>query len=365
MNGLSFWRGTWIIAALELRQRRRSRTLWIFAIVWFVIIGLVSGVTWFSMTTLTQGSLGEPEKAPLFSIIVYFVLFFGSLVAPAISAGSIGAERAGGTLATTQTTLVGTWSILLGKALAAWVTGLAFLVIALPFIALSLAFGAVPPRQAIIAVLALALQLGLFTAIGVGLSACISSQVFAIVTTYLVVALLSVGTLIALSLAIASTTEEVRLTDRVLTDEYFELTEECTDDACHEAVPRTCEDSPSTYTVAHGERFWWILSMNPYVVLGDMVAERVPMSEQNDLFGYVSNSARSMQIPQEDPTPYNGCAAESDDYQVWEEEDLSDTTPVWWMGLSLQGILAGISLSCGYFRLRTPARKLPQGTRVA
>lgn len=365
MNGLSFLRGTWIIAALELRQRRRSRTLWIFAIVWFVIIGLVSGVTWFSMTSLTQDSVGGPGTAPLFSIIVYFVLFFGSLVAPAISAGSIGAERAGGTLATTQTTLVGTWSILLGKALAAWVTGLAFLVIALPFIALSLAFGAVAPSQAIIAVLALALQLGLFTAIGVGLSACISSQLFAIVTTYLVVALLSVGTIIAFSLALASTTDEVRLTDRVLTDEYFKLTEDCADDACYEKVPRTCEDSPSMYTVTHNERFWWILSMNPYVVLGDMVADRVPASEQRDLFDYVSESARSMQIPQEDPTPYNGCAAESDHYPAWDEDDLSGTSPAWWVGLSLQGIIAGVALGCGYFRLRTPARTLPQGTRVA
>ena len=98
----SFWRATWIVASLELRQRRRSRTLWILGAIWFVLIGIVTAVTWY-MLSLTAEAMDQAIDAyPLFSLIVYFVLLFGSLVAPALSAGSISSERSGGTLATTQ-----------------------------------------------------------------------------------------------------------------------------------------------------------------------------------------------------------------------------------------------------------------------
>lgn len=371
-----FWRAVWIIAALELRQRRRSKTLWILGIAWFVLIGVVTGVTWYILAANFGAYDAEFDAYPLFSLIVYFVLLFGTLVAPAISAGSIGSERAGGTLATTQVTLVSTWSILIGKALAAWLTGIAFLGVALPFVVLSLAAARFDALQLLTAVLALALQIGLFTAIGVGLSACISSQLFSIVTAYLVVALLSVGTLIAFGLAVGSTTRYVEVEYRTYSQEYWEQLDRCSQDpddpaataACEREIPVTCTTERTTASIVHADRFWWILAMNPYVIVGDMVSIRAEDEAPSDLFGMISYGVRSMQKPQDEALAgwddcRPGAQGAVDDLTVADE--LEGTVPVWWIGLGLQLGLAAASLGAGYTRLRTPANRLPKGSRIA
>jgi ABC-type transport system involved in multi-copper enzyme maturation permease subunit len=345
--------------------------------VWFVLIGVVTGVTWYILAA-SFGAYDEDFDAyPLFSLIVYFVLLFGTLVAPAISAGSIGSERSGGTLATTQVTLVSTWSILVGKALAAWITGIAFLVVALPFVVLSLTVARFDPLQLLIAVLALALQIGLFTAIGVGLSAFISSQLFSIVTAYLIVALLSVGTLIAFGLAIGSTTKYVEVEYRTYSQEYWEQLDRCyqgpDDEAaiaeCEREIPVTCTTERTTTSVVHTDRLWWILAMNPYVIVGDMVSVRPDDQAPSDLFSLISYGVRSMQKPQDSTfSGWDDCRPGAQD-EISDDGTLSDdlegTVPVWWIGLALQVGLAAASLGAGYVRLRTPARRLPKGSRIA
>ncbi len=44
---------------------------------------------------------------------------------------------------------------------------------------------------------------------------------------------------------------------------------------------------------------------------------------------------------------------------------LSQTTPLWPLGLALQLALAGLLLSLGWRALRTPAHRLARGTRIA
>lgn len=381
-----FWRGTGLIAALELRQRLRSRTLWVLAIIWFALIGIVTLAMWTTLS-LSSSTFGEDlDFYPLFSIIVYFVLLFGTLVAPAISAGSINSERTGGTLATTQVTLVGTWAILIGKALAAWATGLAFLVVASPFVILSVALARTDPLQLLIAILALALQIGLFTVCGVGLSALISSSLFSIVTAYLLVALLSIGTLIAFGLAAGVSTgygeEEYRTFSSDYWDEYWQCdsgeasvtAEEVR--ACQEAVPVECVTETTTTSHTPTESLWWILAMNPYVVVADMVSVRVGDERQyDDLFSAITFGMRLMQKPDVfDSTSLSDCPAQppytlengDDPYSDDEPTDpLDGTVPVWWIGLGLQVLIAAGLLWGGYRRLDTPAAKLPRGSRVA
>lgn len=364
-----FWRGLGIIAGLELRQRLRSRTLLVLAIVWFAIIGAVTVLAWVTLTALYGAVGGDSDGYPLFSLIVYFVLLFGSLVAPAVSAGSIGAERGQATLATTQVTLVGTWSILLGKALAAWATGIAFLLVASPFVIFSLVLSRASAVQLVMALLALAVQIGVFTVIGVGLSALITSQVFAIVVAYLLVALLSVGTLIAFGLALGASTRYVEVEYRTLSQEHWNAQAECGGDAeCQAAVPRECEVFTSPSPVTPAERYWWILALNPYVVVADMVPvdTRSPYAPV-DLFGLISMGVRSLQIPADPPSGYDECAGASTRYTELRspEETFESTVPVWWIGLSLQVLLTAAALAGGYLRLRTPARTLPKGSRIA
>ena len=371
-----FWRATWIVAALELRQRRRSRTLWILGAVWFVLIGIVTAVTWSMLSLSADAMEQEIDAYPLFSLIVYFVLLFGSLVAPALSAGSISSERSGGTLATTQVTLISTGSILAGKALASWLTGIAFLVVAAPFVILSMALARADVLQLGLAILALMLQIGLFTAMGVGLSALISSPLFAIVTAYLLVALLSIGTLIAFALATGTTTRYEEVDYRTYTEQYYQDLDACQEkldyseesyEECARSVPEECVDQTMTVPVVATDTFWWILAMNPYVTVADLVyvaSEDAP----TDLFGMIAVSVRTMQKPSEQLTQWSDCGSAvqySGPYESQLSDTLTGTVPTWWIGLSLQLALAGGLLWGGYRRLDTPAAKIPAGTRVA
>lgn len=366
-----FWRGLWLVATLELKQRLRSRALLVLAIVWFAVIGVVTLAAWATLKSVFGAYGDDPaDSFPLFSLIVYFVLLFGTLVAPAISAGSIGAERSQATLATTQVSLIGTWSILFGKAFAAWVTGIAFLVVAAPFVIFSLAASHAGAAQLFMALLALALQIGVFTIIGVGLSALVQSQVFAIVLAYLVVAALSVGTLIAFVLALGVTTDYVEVEERYFTQEYYEQTSLCgEDEACWERVPKECETQTTNYPFTPTDRLWWIIALNPYVVVADMVPPkfdryRTPI----DLFGSISYGVRSMQHQEApDPVPWNDCAPPQDysDVPLSTEDLYADSIPVWWIGFGFQLALAALALWGGYHRLKTPARTLPRGSRIA
>lgn len=366
-----FWRSFWLIAALELRQRLRSRALFVLAIVWFAVIGAVTVLAWVTLRTAfaVNGEEGG-EGFPLFSLIVYFVLLFGTLVTPAISAGSIGAERNQATLATTQVTLVGTWPILLGKAFAAWATGIALLVVAAPFVIFSLVLSQATLAQLLMALLALALQLGVFTAIGVGLSALVQSQLFAIVIAYLVVAALSIGTLIAFALASGVSTSYVEVESQEYTSAYFEAQEACTDEDCWEAIPEECEPVTERMPYTPTHRIWWLLALNPYVVVADMVPPTFDDGYPVDLFGGIAYGMRQLQQEPEQPTGWDACApVEDDSYAPYTSDDakklFETTVPVWWIGFGLQLALVALALWGGYRGLRTPARRLPRGSRVA
>lgn len=366
-----FWRGLWRIAVLELRQRLRSRTLLVLAIVWFCLIGVVTGAMWLWLSGMS-GAYGQGFDAyPLFSVIVCFVLLFGTLVAPAISAGSIAAERAGGTLATTQVTLIGTWSLLLGKALAAWITGVAFLVVAAPFVAASLLLSRADPLQLLIALVALVVQIGVFTVFGVALSAVISSQVFAIVTAYLLVALLSLGTLIAFALSFGVSTRYEDVTYQTFEPGYWEAVDACntehTDEAeitkCTDAIPAKCVAQTTTVPVSSTSGIWWLLAPNPYVIVSDMVAPRAHEGRlSGDVFSTVSSGVRALQHDGSARSGMDDCPAQRTDAASTQQ---SEGEPVWWIGLAIQAVLAGGLLWIGHRRLRTPAAKLPRGARVA
>jgi hypothetical protein len=119
----------------------------------------------------------------------------------------------------------------------------------------------------------------------------------------------------------------------------------------------------------HTDRLWWILAMNPYVIVGDMVSVRPDDQAPSDLFSLISYGVRSMQKPQDSTfSGWDDCRPGAQD-EISDDGTLSDdlegTVPVWWIGLALQVGLAAASLGAGYVRLRTPARRLPKGSRIA
>ena len=341
---LTYWSGVRSVFALEMKQRLRSRSWYVLLVVWFVVIGLVA-----TLTALSSSAMLGPQGPVLYELMVGFILFFGLLLAPALSANAVNGDRAAGTLAILQVTLLRPGQILAGKWLASWLASMGFLVASIPFLLWALALGGVQPLSAVVALVMLAVELGIVCAVGVGVSALAARPLFSIVVTYMLVALLGLGTLIAFGLSGFLTEETVKVNSPTYSysgngmDEY------------------TCSGPLMDVPVAHTERIAWILAANPFVV----VADSIPVTSEPDENGFtssgvmegISTTVRAAQAGPEYTMPcLNGESRQGSQ---------PDVPPIWPLGLTLQAALAALLVFLGRRRLRTPVRNLAAGTRIA
>jgi len=348
----------WTIASIELQQRVRGAAWYVLLGVFVFIVLLVTVFTTLATTTT------DAPGAVLYSLIVYFVLLLGTLVAPALSGTAINGDREEGTLATTQVTLVSSSQLVLGKLLAAWITSLGFLAAALPFLLFALALGGSSFGVSVTSILVLALELGVVSAAGVGLSGLIRRPLFSVVVTYLVVAGLSIGTLIAFGLGSAVAQEEV-------TYEYetvdWAASGDVIDPETGFPVDVVCRTETSTYTTPRPDRVWWMLAANPYVLLADAVPARFDRhGSPDDLFGTIKFMVRQAQLaPGDDGWSECDMAAGVPVPEDRVDALLDRTTPSWAVGLALHVLLAGGLVAGAISHTRAPARRLPAGARVA
>lgn len=370
----SFFSGIGTIVGLELRQRVRGVAAWVLLGIFVVLVGLVTLGVWFAFGSYN----GRAAGGQVFSSVVYFVLLLGTLVAPALSGNAINGDRDSGTLATTQVTLVTTWQLILGKFFAAWATALAFLAVSVPFLFVAVMLGDVSADTVLVSIPVLAIELGVVAAAGVGLSGIISKPLFSIVTTYLLVALLSVGTLIAFGLlGLATQTPVTRTYTDIVWPE--DGTEPGADVACAEPVTETI-------STPRFDLYWGILAANPYVVLADTSPSHFD-SDGNpvDLFASIKVGARIPQITPAD-TSDNFCeqyrenfAATGNGYEgegsygfgggdpryLTSEKVVENTAPSGFVGLIIHVLMGAGLLFWAWARTNTPARLLTKGSRIA
>lgn len=339
-----------VIVVLELRQRVR-------AVSWYVLLGvfilLVAFVT--VLLSIALFAFGAADAGGgVFSTIILFVLLLGSLVTPALSGSAINGDREAGTLATTQVTLVTTWQLVLGKFLAAWVSALAFLAAAAPFLVYATIVGHLGVDTTVVALLVLVVELGVIAAIGVGLSGIISRSLFSIVLTYLVVAALSVGTLIAFTLGGLVIQSEVRSTSSYATS------------FATDGAPVECsEPQVSVYRTPRFDLVWVFLAANPYVVLADAVPTQYDQNGfPTDLFGNIKLGVRAAQKSPDLDTSYSECDGKQL-VQPTGRETIESTAPGWFVGLLVHLVLAPAALTAAWASTRTPAARLARGSRVA
>ena len=368
-----FLTGLWLIVTLELRQRVRGVSWYVLLGVFMLLVGIVTFLLWLATSAWLSGGGG------VFSTIIFFVLLLGTLVSPALSGNAINGDRDAGTLATTQVTLISTWQLVLGKFLAAWITALAFLAAALPFLIFAVVLGQVSLATIAVSVLVLAAELGVIAAVGVGLSGILTRPLFSIVLTYLVVATLSLGTLIAFALLGTATQQEATSVNyQVLSSTFDEATGKQSDIVCSTA-------QTTTYDVARFDYFWWILAANPYVVVADAAPGSFnDAGSPTDLFGQIAVGVRSAQTPPELYTEDNGCeraaqgsyrdttftdsgaySGQAYDPGPTAQEIYDKAVPSWFIGLAMHLLLGAGALLWAWRRTRTPATHLPTGSRIA
>ena len=370
--GVGAWlRGVWDVVVLEAKQRLRSRGWYIMLAVWFVVIGLVTWLTWASWkaqqelnrsVTSPDGVVPDlpPESAGpgsmIFEVVLAFVLFLALIVAPALSANAVNGDRAQGTLAVVQATLLSPGQILAGKLAAAWLAALAFLAAAAPFLGIGVALGGMSPATIAVSLLMLAVELAVVCSIGVGVSALAGRPLFSIVVTYLLVALLVVGTLIAFGFGASL----ARGTIRANTPSYLESipAQRIPDPA---APGYTCSGPLTQREVVRTERVAWFLAMNPYVVVADAIPYPDRRGQANPYpQGAIESISQGARAALAGPDAVYPCANGEP-----KPSYLMQTTPLWPLGLGLQVVLAGGLFAAARGRLVTPASRLAKGTRVA
>lgn len=364
-----FFSGLGLIIGLELRQRVRGVAWYVLIGIFVLLVAIVTLLLWLASASNVFGGNGSGSTGSggwLYSIIVYFVLLLGTLVTPALSGNAINGERDAGTLATTQVTLITTGQLVLGKFIAAWVSSLVFLVASLPFIAISLVLGNISVATIAVSALILAVELGLLAAIGVALSGIITRPLFSIVTTYLVVAALSVGTLIAFGLLGAVTRTEV-------TNTYIGIDNPKSDESTGNPIDPVClPPEVTTYQTSRFDRYWGILAANPYVVLADAVPGGFDSSgNPTNLFSAISSGARAAQKAPASTVTNNYCrdfAAQNGSegpYGPTPRELHDAAVPSWFVGIGIHLLLAAGALFWAWRRTMTPTRRLARGSRVA
>lgn len=357
----------WTVARLELLQRVRT-------VSWYVLLGvfavLLVGVT--ALAFLSFGGFvtdAEQRGAGIYSTIVVVTLLLVVLVSPTLSGNSVNGDRDAATLAPVQVTLARTSEIILGKVLAAWITGLAFAAVAAPFLVIASFAGGVAPVVAVVSLAVLIVQIGVIAAIGVGLSGILARPLFSVASTYLVVSALVFGTLIAFGLGGTAFSSEATTTYRGALYNA-DGSPQCRDDS------NDCWNDPgqlvcgaaetSTYSVPRFDRVWWILAANPFVILADATpAEYDRQGYPVDLFGQITAGVRGAQIEPELRVAYDECAGAMNEQPPTPEQIRAETVPSWFVGLAGQIVLAGALLMWAGSRTRTPARALPPGTRIA
>ncbi|RZU63620.1 ABC transporter permease [Zhihengliuella halotolerans] len=393
---LGYFAGVGTVVELELKQRLRSKSWYIMLAVWFAVIALVTGLAAYTASPSVNGGMGGEDTGQLmFELVAGFVLLFGLLVVPALSANSITGDRSGGTLAVLQNTLLTPGQILWGKWLAAWIAALAFLVVTLPMIAWAMSYGDVYLPAVPVILLMIAVELGVACAIGVGISARASRPLFAVVSTYLVVALLTLGTLIAFGLSLRFTEEQVvdyevvnpkdpwsqvehdPETGMTLDEdgepmspveeaEFYEKLESENQGYVYREEDEICTERSYERTVLHSERTAWLLAANPFAV----VADTVPLDPADEVddgsyyspdgpIGAIQMGVRGAQAGFDNVDCIDGVR------QSGTTEDPRELTPMWPLGLGVQALLAGVLVFSGRQRLVTPAGKLAAGTRIA
>jgi ABC-type transport system involved in multi-copper enzyme maturation permease subunit len=359
--------GVRTIALLELRQRLRT-SRWQLALgTWFLIIGAAAALTWWAVHD-------QPSErgTTLYDVVLFFVLGLGMLLAPSLTSTSINGDRDRGVLATMQTTLLTPADIVLGKLVAAWTISLTFLVAASPFLVWVWIAGGVEFGRMLLAAAVLAFVLAVICALGLMFSTFTVRTLASAVLTYLTVASLIFGTVIAFLLAIPLTWgahETVRV--KVVPASWYEQHPQSSPDDSTTIQPTAadCTFVTQARTVRHTERIWWLLALNPFVV----VADAAPSARQVDYLGFIplqmiSDAARTARMGGTSDV-LNECWPELQPTGVYltaqqlQNERLSKVHAVWPYGFVFLGVIGAASTLIAVRRLRTPARNLPAATR--
>ena len=363
------WHGITTVARLELRQRVRTSKWAVVLAVWFAVIALV--------TVLSYLALHDPQVrsgAAMYDIVIFFVLGLGMLVVPSLTATSINGDREHGVLATLQTTLLTSADLVLGKLLAAWAIAGAFLVTALPFLVWAWVEGGVPVGRILLSLVVLMLVLAVVCALGLMFSTLTARPVASAVLTYLAMGALVFGTVIGFSLTAFLVSDEETVRVHGIPNSWYEnesqpFNPDGTPQEPTGPTPADCVEHDEVRNVTHNERIWWMLPLNPFVVVAD-AAPSDPPNDQGLYAGFtpmrwISAGARMARLGETGEVRQECYVGDGGQEPPDPMEAAAKSAGVWPFGLGFLLLSGAGATLLAHRRLRTPVRRLPNGTRIA
>ncbi|WP_235681262.1 ABC transporter permease [Tomitella gaofuii] len=374
-----WWSVVGVLAQLELRQRLRT-TRWktTLGIALFVLAVAVFGSMYFAM--VSGGASYRDWARNLYVIVMAVELFFGIILAPTLTATAINGDRKDATLAVVQATPISNWQLTLGKLAGNWVSCLAMVVIAAPFLVWGIIEAPYGIGTGLLGVVVLCLLFACYGGIGLGFSALTARPAGSAVLTQATVFFLILGLPALFGLLYPTTSQ-----DHPVVRGKFSYPALSVAPGASSAEEPVCRDVEQNETFHHTERIWWLLAPNPFLLLPDVVAGHDDPGPDN---GWVTghrppdrtivapiagllSSARS--------GPYLGaprCNELVTGYRTYEtsgrsfyqaqnahaESHVGDSWP---LGLLANFVFGGIGVVLAARRLRVPARKLPKAVRIA
>lgn len=353
-----------LVTGLELRQRVRSVRWYVALGIWFVFLVGMSGLITAAMLWTNGDPAGRMPSASVAAIVFSFstllLVFAMLLVIPALASGAINGDRTAGTLATLQATLLSPLEIVLGKVLAGWATGLAFLIASLPSIVPSALIAGMSVLYLVRVLVAIALITLCITAVGVGLSSLTARPLGSVVLSYLVV----LGTTAILPVVYLCTLPMVTTTQDVTVYEatYGPI------DAGSEYDETGCVRSVQPMPVVRTDLTLPLLWVNPFVIVSDMAPiprggiDDAPAG-QVDALVLIGSGVRYLAHPTH-PSHFVNCYNE---FAPGYPRDLQSpsTMPVWPFGAAVYLIAGAGGVAVATWRIRTPMRRVGAGTRIA
>src|SRR4051794_15176252 len=188
----------WLVARQEFRIRLRTgRWRWLMGL-WVLLLLAVTTLLDLSLFT-GYGPMQDDSLrgVPLFGFLMFFVLGMMLVISPTLTSQTINGDRERGTLATLQVTKLRPLEITLGKLFAGWAVGLVALGLTLPNTGYAMARGGITIGRVAAVYGVVALLVGVVCAVSQMFSATVVRSISSALLSYLTVAALSVGTVIA------------------------------------------------------------------------------------------------------------------------------------------------------------------------
>jgi hypothetical protein len=254
--------------------------------------------------------------------------------------------------------------IAVGKLAAAWLTVLAFLVAALPWLATGMAIGSIDLFQVAVCFLVLLVELAVVAAIGLGWSALINRTSGSSLMTYA-----SVFALCGLTLIVFGLTLPLIDTDYIEPRVYaLPAAEKAAWDETGEADLDLCRWTDDSGTLSRSgsrtELTWWMLAPNPFVIVADAAPEPAVAREHPDLYKSYASEGDLMAVVREGVREARVGLSSTAEYPC-SLTGANEGNAVWPWGLGANLILGGLFFWIAVRRLSVPYGPLPKGTRVA